>query len=273
MTPHVRIVMLAATLGLLPACGGDRNDATSVPSAAELQGTYDVRITDPAGRTSTMGVGTVRSAGATSVTLALTEPPLELAGELADDGTITLTGQTTQTDAISFATVSGKFEVRDDTIHFVGVRAAEVSSPLEVVMDRRIDADLRHFAGAYRLAFHASPSGRDCGSSVTLDVAVDSTGIATVARADETCTDGTVVADLWHIGFAIAPSGRFQIEGTWELTDGSCPFFPGGPCLLLVDGTLAATGDPAATAVLLSGIRMQVWGSTVTLERVASLPE
>ena len=269
MRPHRHTAIIAAILASLPACGSDHGTVTQVPSTAELHGTYDVLATDRDTGESTRGVGTIRVDG-TTVSLALTEPSMAIAGMLRDDGTITLTGQTTGSDIVWLVGLAGKFEVRNGTIHFVGVRTTEVPFPLEVVMERRLDANPQRFAGRYQLRFDASPSGAQCASRLLLDVTMDDVGIATVPGTNETCGPDEVVGRLRDIGFHVAPSGRFQIEATWELADGSCHLFPGGPCLLVVDGTLDAdAGRTEASAVLLSGLRTQGWAAAATLERIA----
>lgn len=272
MTPRrTRLAIVAgAVAATLAACGGGGGgghdgDAERGPSAAALVGSYDVRVTGDSGGPS-FGIGTIR--GDAPLSLGLTEPPAELTGSLRDDGTALFTGHSTQTDAISTVELAGKFEVRDGTIHFVGVLGTEVPSPLDLVMERPQDADLRRFGGSRRLRFERGPSYCDCSSSMGLDVSVDAAGLATVTATSETRDDGSELGRLSFLGISVAPSGRFQLEATYARLDGKCPLDMIAPCLLVVDGMLAADDAVSAvSATLLSGVRMPIWRGTATIAR------
>lgn len=271
MTPRVgATIAAAATLAtMLAACGGsDHDEHAHAPTVAELVGSYDVHTAERGGSGAIDGVGVI-SAG-DDLRLALTEPPAALTGSLRDDGTITFTGYTTQTDVIGSVEVTGKFEVRDGTIHFVGVRGTEVPSPLDLVMERPEHTDLRRFGGRHRLHFDRGPSYCDCSSSLELDVVVDAVGLATVTATAETRDDGSEIARLSFLGLAVAPSGRFQLEATYARPDGTCPLDMVPPCLLVVDGMLSADdASRDASATLLSGVRMQIWNGGATVARIA----
>lgn len=144
MRPRAGVVALTL---LAAACGDGGGSAGSVhvPAATELVGSYDLTTTrdDHAAA----GVARVGVTDDGELGLALSDPPVALHGRLQHDGTIAVTGETTNSDAISV--IQGTASVQDvDGILRIGGTLDDGSA---FTLERASDADQSGASGRYRL--------------------------------------------------------------------------------------------------------------------------
>jgi hypothetical protein len=255
-------------LVVLAACGGHDASDERAPSAAEIVGTYDLTATFHDTRSIERGVGTLRVDD--EIDASLTVPPVALHGTLAADGTVTLTGITTNSDAVQPVEGRGTIAVVDGISRFVADITGSGMDNVSIVMERPVGADARTAAGSYQIELTPSPSGCDCTSRIDFAAAFDTGGYASIAGSSEAADDDArVLATLPFGSLVLAPSGLFHLSASYEPVAGSRAGLGcgGGSCQLEIDGELpAAAGDVPGTGSFTELTSLRFVGATGTIE-------
>ncbi len=269
---HRAAILPLTALALLAACGGHNAADEHIPSAADIAGTYDLTATFHDTQSTERGVA--RIGIDSEFNASLTVPPVTLHGTLEADGTLALTGITTNSDAVLPVRARGRIAVVDRVCRVVAEITGSGMGDADVVMERPIGTDARGAAGSYRIELTPSPSGCGCPGRIDLAAAFDRGGLASIADAQELTSadhgvDG-VLATLPFGSLELAPSGRFHVGASYEPIAGPCAGFGGVPCRLEIDGELpAAPGDAPGTGSFteFSGFGFVGSSGTITIHR------